>query len=193
MKCSLLCKLTYSALCSLSWYFNKLLVCWFSRSTIKVNPLPNSFIYSCILVIPCIFGRLYPFVFVFFGKNCCNDWSTLAISGRALITSTLLFESWNHSSIQRYCFKNLMYCFHFVSEYLKDLFITWLPFVVCAIHSSRNKIPFRSKDWHFVPSIRPFLSDPHGKSCSLCLFIRFDIRICCLSMRSLFFKLPSDP
>jgi hypothetical protein len=35
---------------------------------------------------------LYPFVFVFLGKKCCNDQSTFAISGHALITSTLLFE-----------------------------------------------------------------------------------------------------
>ncbi len=138
-------------------------------------PLPNSFIYSYILVIPCIFERLDPLVFVFLGKHCCNDWSTFAICACVLITSTLLFESWNHSSIQRYCFKNLMYWFKFELEYFKELLITWLPFVVCAIHSSRNKFPFRSEDWHFFPSIRPFLIDPHGKWHSLCLFIRFDI------------------
>ncbi len=73
---------------------------------------------------------------------------------------------------------------------LKDLFITVLPFVVCAIYSSQNKFPFRSEDWHFVPSISPFLIDPLGKSCSLCLFIKFDIWICCLSMRSLSFPPP---
>ncbi len=49
-------------------------------------------------------------------KKCCNDQSTFAICGCVLITSSLLFESWNHASIQRYSFKNLMYCFQFASE-----------------------------------------------------------------------------
>ncbi len=123
-------------------------------------------------------------------KKCCNDQSTFAICDCALITSSLLFESWNHSSIQRYSFKNSMYCFHFVSEKLKDLFVTQPPFVVCAIHSRRNKFPFRSEDCHFVPSISPFLIDPLGKSHSLCLFIKLDIWICCLSIRSLSFPPP---
>ncbi len=120
-------------------------------------------------------------------KICYNDRSTFAICGCALITSSLLFESWNYSSIQRYSFKSLMYCFHFVSEYFRDLFITQLLFVVCAIHSSWNKFWFCSEDWHCVSSISPFLIYPLEKSCSLCLFIKFDIRICCLSMMSLSF------
>ena len=131
--------------------------------------------------------------FVFLGTNCCNDWSTFAISCRVLITSTLLFESWYHSSRQRYCFKNLLYCFYCASEYCKDLFITQLPFVVCAIHSIWNKFPFCSEDWHFVPSISPFLIifvENHVHFASLSsLILEYVVYQWSLNL----FHLPSDP
>ncbi len=77
-----------------------------------------------------------------------------------------------------------------MSDKHKDLFITQLPFVVCAINSSRNRFPFCSEDWHFILSISPFLIDPLGKSGSLCLFIKLDMWMCCLSMRFLSFPPP---
>ncbi len=42
----------------LSSWLHECLVCCLPRTTIKIIPLPNNFIYDCILVMPCIFGLL---------------------------------------------------------------------------------------------------------------------------------------
>ncbi len=142
-------------------------------------PLPNNLIQSCIFVIPCILGRLYPLVLLFLGMNSCNDQSTFAISFCACMTSFLSFASCYHSSIPKQSFKKAKNSFHLCSDNFKHLFTTALPLVVCAIQSSQNRFPFRSKDWHLVPSMNSFLMDLLGKSCSLCLFIHLDIIMCC--------------
>ncbi len=140
---------------------------------------------------PCIFGMQYPFVPSSLGKSSCNHLSTFAMSGLELFTSSLSLQLWNHSSIDKYSLINFNHLCHLALLYPKPFCNFLLPWVIFAIHNSRNRLSFLSSDRNFVPSMRPFLMAPQGKSQSLWFLTVIYNLTCSLSILSWSFPDPS--
>ena len=113
---------------------------------------------------------LYPWLSRFLGKKYCSDCITAPIAFLAFWTSSFGRESWNHSSIPRYICRYINHCFHIPGAKSSSWRKINAPAVVCPMHNRRNKLPFRSDDWHQVVLISPLRIAPRGKSSSLCAY-----------------------
>ncbi len=189
--CSLLGKFSHSSLSFLSIWLHKCLVCCLPRTTIKIYTTAKQYYIWLHFSHAMHFWYTITICVIWFWENFCKVLRTFDISPLDTLTLSLSLQLLNHSCIARYSFikcKNFNHC---RSLSCKAVFKTFLPLVLCAMHSNQNKFPFCSDDWHLVLSISLLRIEPWEKSRSLWHLIMLDTKMCSWLMLLWSFPAPS--